>query len=218
MKLLTLLTALTTAATAAPAPFTDFFLRYLDGNAITSGQTLRTNTSNLDFLSPGATPPPHNPADHFARLSINGTSRCSPRTTLLVVPTNPHPPPVPGYYGLTDREAGIPDGDAYRLVYTYRLHEQGDDFRYTEWAPKKIPVEEREIPLVWYLLRYNGMSEDEWRWLAVKEATPAGVEKWVPYYVRRGVELEGRETVEVDLRMEATTGPVNSGAPGGVGE
>jgi hypothetical protein len=218
MKFFTLLTALATAATAAPAPATDFFLRYIGGNDITTSQRLRTNTSDLNFLSPGVTAPPHNPADHFARLSINGTTRCSPKATLLVVPTNPHPPPVPGYYGLTDREEGIPDGDAYRLVYTYRLHEQGENFKYTEWAPRKQPIAGGAIPLVRYALRYNGMGEGEWRWLAVKEATPAGVDKWVPYYVRKGVELEGRETVEVDVMLEATNGPVNSGAPGGVEE
>jgi hypothetical protein len=212
MKFLTLLAALATAATAAPSPPTDFFLRYIGGNAITTSQRLRTNTSDLNFLSPGATAPPHNPADHFARLSLNGTTRCSPRATLLVVPTNPHPPPVPGYYGLTDREDGVPDGDAFRLVYTYRLHEQGDGFRYTEWAPRKRDGGDG------YALRYNGMGEKEWRWVAVKEATPAGVDKWVPYYVRKGVELEGREAVEVDVVLEAATGPVNSGAPGGVEE
>jgi hypothetical protein len=66
----------------------------------------------------------------YLRLSTNASS-CSPAAVLTVVPTHPHPPPVPGYYGLSGKE-GVPD--ALRLVYTYRVAEDyGAAFKYTEW-------------------------------------------------------------------------------------
>ncbi|KAL2116512.1 hypothetical protein VTJ04DRAFT_8680 [Mycothermus thermophilus] len=225
MKLLALLTAVTTAL-AAPTLSTrdgdlqhDFFLRFIGAGPIASDR-LRLNTTNLDFISPGWTNPPHNPDDHFARLFPDGPATKCARTTLLVVPTHPHPPPVPGYYGLTDREGIFPAGEAYRLVYTYRLEEQGPDFKYTFWWFRK-PEKQQSDVVTRALLRYAGLPDSKWRWVAIKEVTPAGVDKWVPYLVKKTITTwpEGLEVVDgVDLEVERTTGPVNSGAPGGVEE
>ncbi|KAL1838286.1 hypothetical protein VTJ49DRAFT_2826 [Mycothermus thermophilus] len=224
MKLLTLLTAVT-GALAAPSLSTrqqeqqrDFFFRFIGAGPIASDR-LRTNTSSLDFISPGWTAPPHNDADHFARLYPDGPATKCARTTLLVVPTHPHPPPVPGYYGLTDREGIFPAGDAYRLVYTYRLEEQGPGFKYTAWWFRKTQGEGDTFTRA--LLRYAGLPEKDWKWVAVKTETPAGVEKWVPYLVKKTVTSwpAGLEVVDgVDVEVERATGPVNSGAPGGVEE
>lgn len=84
-----------------------------------------------------------------------------------MVPTKPHPPPVPGYYGLSDLE-GVPD--AYRLVYTYRLDDAGAGFKYTEWRLQRTGEAGR------VLLRYAG--KEGWTWIAVRESSqPGDVEK-----------------------------------------
>lgn len=222
MKLLTLLaTAAAAAQAAVAAPTTttskDYFFRYVGGNDVTSGQRLRTNTSaSLDFLSPGVPEPPQNPDDHFMRIHAN-TTRCSPRTVLYVVPTHPHPPPVPGYYGLTDREGSGAPTDGYRLVYTYRLEEQGPGFKYTEWALRGAKEGGGAKAL-----RYAGLSDSEWSWIAVKEETLGGADTWVPFLVKKSeanaAELAEMEFVDVDLVLTVANGPVNSNAPGGVEE
>ncbi|KAK4157662.1 hypothetical protein C8A00DRAFT_39945 [Chaetomidium leptoderma] len=218
MKFTTLLTLWATAAAQAAAQRTDYFFRFSGGNAVITGQRLRSNNS-IDFYSPGVTPPPQNPADHFMRLSVNTTtSSCSapPPSVLQVVPTNPHPPPVPGYYGLSDRE-GVPD--AYRLVYTYRLDDEGAGFQYTQWQLRKKARGGR------VLLRYaGGNKEGEWRWIAVREKVGTGsdLEKWVPWYVKEtpanAATFAAWEFDDVELELVEAKGPVNSGAPGGVEE
>ncbi|EAQ86825.1 hypothetical protein CHGG_08078 [Chaetomium globosum CBS 148.51] len=199
------------AAQAQAAQYTDYFFRYAGGNDIINGQRLRSNNS-IDFFSPGVTQPPYNPEDHFMRLTTNATS-CTPQAILTVVPTKPHPPPVPGYYGLSDLE-GI--ADAYRLVYTYRLDDAGAGFQYTEWRLQRTGEAGR------VLLRYAGKGP-EWKWIAVREASaPGGVEKWVPWYVKRSdanaATLGEWDIEEVDLELVQAKGPVNSQAPGGVEE
>ncbi|KAL2135135.1 hypothetical protein VTI74DRAFT_9728 [Chaetomium olivicolor] len=170
MKYTTLLILCVTAAQAR----TDYFFRFSGGNDVINGQRLRSNNS-IDFYSPGVTRPPYNPEDHFMRASTNATA-CSPAAVLIVIPTHPHPPPVPGHYGLSDRE-GVPD--AYRLVYTYRPDDEGRGFKYTEWQLRRTNEAGR------VLLRYAGGKEGEWRWIAVKEKSGAGeVDKWVPWYVK----------------------------------
>lgn len=128
------------------------------------------------------------------------------------MPTKPHPPPVPGYYGLSDLE-GVPD--AYRLVYTYRLDDAGAGFKYTEWHLRRTGEKDR------VLLRYAG--KEGWKWIAVRETSqPGDVEKWVPWYVKRSdanaATLAGWDIEEVDLELVEAKGPVNSQAPGGVQE
>ncbi|KAL2265290.1 hypothetical protein VTJ83DRAFT_6390 [Remersonia thermophila] len=227
MKFLAFLATLT-GALAAPAPAQshdarqtlqrDFFFRYVGAGVIPSDR-LRTNTSNLDFISPGWTLPPHSDGDHFARAYPDGPGTRCARTTLVVVPTHPHPGPVPGYYGLTDREGVFPAGEAYRLVYTYRLAEQGPGFKHTAWWYRRTQGAGDTFTRA--RLRYAGLPEASWRWVAVKTATPAGVEKWVPYLVKKTVTAwpAGLEVVDgVDLEIERATGPVNSNAPGGVQE
>lgn len=188
--------------------WTDYFFRFIGGNAITDGQRLRSNNSS-PYYSPGVTPPPQNPQDHFQRITVNTSSP----SVLNVVPTNPHPPPVPGYYGLSDLE-GV--ADAYRLVYSYRLDDEGPGFRYTEWDLHR--TQDGRI-----LLRYAGDVDSEWRWIAVKERTGTEtVDKWVPWYVKPSsaniANLTSWEYDIADLELVAATGPVNSLAPGGVQE
>ncbi|KAH6851116.1 hypothetical protein B0I37DRAFT_373244 [Chaetomium sp. MPI-CAGE-AT-0009] len=147
------------------------------------------------------------------RLSTNATA-CSPAAVLTVVPTKPHPPPVPGYYGLSDLE-GVPD--AYRLVYTYRLGDAGAGFKYTEWQLRRTGEPGR------VLLRYAGGKEGEWKWIAVREVSaPGDVVKWVPWYVKRSeanaAVLGKWEIEDADLELIEAKGPVNSEAPGGVQE
>jgi len=198
--------------TAAQALQTDYFFRYAGGNAIIDHQRLRSNNS-IDYYSPGVTRPPYNPDDHFMRLTTNATA-CSPAAVLVVVPTHPHPPPVPGYYGLSDRE-GVPD--AYRLVYTYRLDDEGPGFKYTEWALRRTAEKDT------VLLRYAGGGKEGggWRWIAVREKS-GDFEKWVPWYVKRSAanaaKLKTWDIENVDLELVQAKGGVNSGAPGGVDE
>ena len=210
---------------------TDYFFRFAGGNAITASQRLRSNLS-ATYSSPGVTPAPHNPSDHFRRIYTNSSvpssssssSSSSAEVLLYVVPTNPHPPPVPGYYGLSVLD-GIPD--AYRLVYSYRVEEEGERFLYKGWELRLASslgsglggggggsgVGSR------VLLRYAGDVNGEWRWIAVKEATFDGGEKWVPWYVKpsaRNVQAMSKwEYVVVDLELVEAGGRVNSGAPGG---
>ncbi|KAK4032575.1 hypothetical protein C8A01DRAFT_20350 [Parachaetomium inaequale] len=212
MKFTTLLTLCATAA--AQAAQTDYFFRFAGGNAIINGQRLRGNNS-ISYYSPGVTRPPYNPDDHFMRLSTNA-SACSPAAVLTVVPTHPHPPPVPGYYGLSDKE-GVPD--AYRLVYTYRVAEDyGAGFRYTEWQLRRTGEAGR------VLLRYPVAGGGEWKWIAVREMSGGAgdVEKWVPWYVKRSAanaaKLAEWDFESVDLELVQAKGGVNSQAPGGVDE
>lgn len=167
MKLTTLLSLATLSATASA----DYFFRFSGSSKYTviNNQRLRSNTS-AQYFSPGVTPPPHNPADHFNRISVAAPS--DPYTILNVVPTNPHPPPVPGYYGLSNRD-GVPD--AYRLVYTYRLEDEGPLFTYKEFLIIKTPG--RCGPNGKTVLRYRPVGGGEWRWFAVKEKTPQGIDK-----------------------------------------
>lgn len=162
---------LSLAALAATAAATDYFF-ILTGSTSHPGlnnQRLRANTSTTHF-SPGVTAPPHNPADHFNRVRV--ASPADPYTALHIVPTNPHPPPVPGYYGLSDRD-GVPD--AYRLVYTYRPEDEGAGFAYREFRLLRTPV--RCAPRDRVVLRYRPTGGGMWRWFAVRETTAAGVEK-----------------------------------------
>ncbi|KAM7198378.1 band 3 anion exchange protein [Naviculisporaceae sp. PSN 640] len=218
--------ALAPIVTASPAPIscrapapvrTDYFFRFIGGTTILNEQRLRGNIS-FDFLSPGALNPPFNPADHFSRLSTNA-SVPSNKAVLTVVPTNPHPPPVPGYYGLSGKE-GI--ADAFRLVYTYRVDDEGATFKYKEWELKKSKASPGKV-----LLRYSGDAAGEWRWIARREKVFDGglnkeFDKWVPWYVRPSAAnvkvLEAWEYKAVDLELEVAKGNVNSGAPGGVEE
>jgi hypothetical protein len=214
------LLALLTALTEAQLPRTDYFFRFLGGSPTLHNQRLRTNTSSTFISSPGAVIPPFDPGDHFRRLSSNASVPSS-NAILTVVPTHPHPPPVPGYYGLSDAE-GVKD--AYRLISTYRVGDEGPGFKYTGWELRRQKGSGK------VLLRYSGDVDGEWRWIAVREGVPVfgenGVEregeKWVPWWVRPSGEnarvLAGWEYEVVDLELEVTVGAVNSGAPGGVEE
>ncbi|KAK4210636.1 hypothetical protein QBC37DRAFT_29776 [Rhypophila decipiens] len=217
---LTFLTALlpftAAAVCAAPAPkYTDFFFRFNGGTSIINDQRLRGNNS-FEFFSPGAVNPPFNPSDHFNRASTN-SSVPSKKAILFVVPTNPHPPPVPGYYGLSDKE-GIPD--AYRLLASYRPEDEGAGYKYKEWELVKSKASGK------VLLRYSGDTANEWRWIARREKVSDGptgektMDKWVPWYVKpSGANVKVLETWDyraVELELEVTKCGVNSGAPGGV--
>ena len=165
MKLTTLLSLATLTATATAADY--FFL--FSGSAkypAINDHRLRSNTST----SPGVTPDPQNPADHFNRISV--AAPADPYTALNVVATNPHPPPVPGYYGLSDKD-GVPD--AYRLVYTYRLEDEGPGFAYKEFQLVKRAGRCKPVSKV--LLSYKPVGGGQWRWFAVKEKTPQGLDK-----------------------------------------
>ena len=202
------LTALLGAATSVSA--TDYFFRFVGGNCVTNAQRLRMNNS-IPFLSPGVTAAPHDPADHFARIYNNETL---PQTgaLLYVVPTNPHPPPVPGYYAL-DGQEGVPD--AYRLVLTYNADGAGSSFQYQDWVLRHT-ADGRT------LLRYGDDVDGEWRWIAKREVSTTGVERWIPFWVRPTAgniaNLTSWEYDVADLELEVTTAPVNSNAPGGVQE
>ncbi|KXX78187.1 Band 3 anion exchange protein [Madurella mycetomatis] len=193
------------AGAVAIAQSNDYFFRYVGGNAVTDGERLRGNIS-YPYFSPGVTPAPHNPADHFKRIYINATAP----SVLYVVATNPHPPPVPGYYGLSNSE-GI--SDAYRLVHSFGPEREGEGFRYLGWEVRRTSDGRA-------LLRYAGDEDNEWRWIAVKETTNAGVDKWVPWYVKptaaNMANLTSWDYDIVDLELVEATGPVSSNAPGGV--
>ncbi|KAK3987981.1 hypothetical protein QBC44DRAFT_111755 [Cladorrhinum sp. PSN332] len=194
------------------ASATDYFFLLTSGNEITHSQRLRLNNS-IPIISPGASAAPHNPADHFSRIYVNGSGPTSP-ATLFVVPTNPHPPPVPGYYGLSGQE-GIPD--AYRLIQSYRPQDYAPgEFRYDDWSLKAAAGGERT------LLRYGTDDLGEWRWIAVRQVSNQGVERWVPWWVRPTGANLGNLTawdyVVVELELVLAKGPVNSLAPGGVQE
>lgn len=196
------LTGLTTA--------TDYFFSFTSGNSVTNGQRLRLNNS-IPIISPGATAAPHNPSDHFSRIYVNASSAAA--TTLYVVPTNPHPPPVPGYYGLSGQE-GVPD--AYRLIQSYRPQDYAPgQFRYDQWDLKSAGGAK-------ILLRYGSDPLGEWRWIAVREVSNQGVERWVPWWVKPTStnlgNLTSWEYVIVELELVLANGPVNSLAPGGIQE
>lgn len=201
------LTVTTLACVAAATQTTDYFFRYVGGNVVVKGERLRGNVS-YPYFSPGVTPAPHNPQDHFKRIMVNASTP----SILYVVPTNPHPPPVPGYYGLSNNE-GV--NDAYRLVESYRPDDEGDGFRYLDWKTRH-GCDGRP------LLRYSGDAYKNWRWIAVKETTNVGVDKWVPWYIKPSAANQANltewEYVEVDLELVEASGPVNSNAPGGVVE
>ena len=207
MRVLPLLLTLLPFAKAAVAPAppaatrTDYFFRYVGGGALLDQQRLRGNIS-FDFFSPGAVNPPFNPADHFNRVSTNA-SVPSDEAILNVVPTHPHPPPVPGYYGLSDKE-GIKD--ALRLIATYHPDTEGAGFQYTGWE-----LRESNGPSGKVLLRYSGDADGEWRWIARREKVFDGaldkeLDKWVPWYVRPSAAnaqvLGDWEYERVDLELE----------------
>ena len=214
----TLLTATAAAVAlsfqAGLATATDYFFSLTSGNSITDGQRLRLNNS-IPIISPGATASPHNPSDHFSRIYVNESLPAA--TTLYVVPTNPHPPPVPGYYGLSGQE-GVPD--AYRLIQSYRPQDYAPgQFRYDQWDLKPSPAGTGEK----VLLRYGSDPLGEWRWIAVREvSSQGGFEKWVPWWVKPTSANVGNltswEYVVVDLELVLAKGPVNSLAPGGIQE
>ncbi|KAK4103380.1 hypothetical protein N658DRAFT_494716 [Parathielavia hyrcaniae] len=194
----------------------DYFFR-LSGSTkfpAINNQRLRNNAST----TPGVTLAPYNPDDHFSRAAVANPD--DPYTPLFVVPTNPHPPPVPGYYGLTSRDVDVPD--ALRLVYTYRPDDEaaeGRQFYYEEWKLQRAMG--RCGPNGKLMLSYRPVTGGQWRWFAVKETNMLGFEKWVPWYIKRSPSNEAimatweYDTVEIDM-VEA--GPVNSEAPGGVEE
>ncbi|KAK5659979.1 hypothetical protein OQA88_13444 [Cercophora sp. LCS_1] len=215
LAILTLLTLITAQSDSFPR--TNYFFRFIGGTTILDNQRLRGNVSVDSVVSPGAVQPPFSPADHFLRLATNAIVP-SANAILSVVPTHPHPPPVPGYYGLSDKE-GIKD--AYRLIYSYRLDDEGPGFQYKGWELRKA----KESGKV--LLRYSWDFDGEWRWTAKRERVFDGsmtkeINKRVPYYVRpsaRNVKiLELWDYRVVDLELEETKGEVNPGAPGGVKE
>ncbi|KAL2195973.1 hypothetical protein P885DRAFT_78901 [Corynascus similis CBS 632.67] len=218
MKFATVLTLFFAAAAQADK---DYFFRYKGGNDILDHQRLRSNIS-IQYASPGVTLPPYNPADHFLRLTTNATA-CSPAAVLIRVPTNPHPPPVAGYYGLSDRE-GVPD--AFRLIYSYRLDEEGPGFRYTGWKLQRPGRGDSGEPGT-LLLRYPIAAAGEkgrkkgWKWIAVKERN-GDYDKWVPWYVKpsraNAAKLASWDYENVDLELVEAKGPVDSNAPGGVRE
>lgn len=236
------------ASDAAAQRSKNYFFRYIGGNTITHAQRLRHKLSERAspeaqlFYSPGVTAPPHSDHDHFMRIYSNASVPTVQTPTLgailTVVPTKPHPPPVPGYCGLSVLD-GIPD--AYRLVYTYRIAEEGPGFMYRAWefrrssptsplpslnqtSPQPSPpngTERGEEGAI--LLRYAPDPSSEWRWLAVKEKTyDEGMDKWSPWWVKPSAAnvaiLQKWEYLAVDLELVVATGEVNSGAPGGVDE
>jgi len=183
----------------------DFFFQFIGGSQIINNQRLRANNS-IPALSLGVTEGPYNPSDHFSRLRIvNGVT-----TTLAIVPTNPHPPPIAGYYVLDGNEQV--EG-AERLAMSYRVASEGSKYRYTEWEVKE-DKEGRK------LLRYK---EDEgYRWIAKQEKGKDGVKRWVPYWVSPTARNMGSQSNweydDVDLELVEAKGSVNSSAPGGVTE
>jgi len=214
-SLLTLLGSLLLAPHLASA--TDYFFRFSGGNSIIHSQRLRGNFS-IPLVAPGVAHAPYNPQDHYNRIYVNETQSLA-KTSLYIVPTNPHPPPVPGYYALWNVD-GIPD--VYRLVQTYwpEGDSEGRTFLYKEWNVRKTGDGDGSRTL----LRYGCDLLGEWRWIAVREVNePAGGnERWVPYWVRPTAgnmeALAGWEYDVVDLELVLATGPVNSNAPGGVEE
>ncbi|KAL2160177.1 hypothetical protein VTH06DRAFT_1833 [Thermothelomyces fergusii] len=206
----------------AAAQATDYFFRYLGGNEIIDHQRLRGNNS-IQHFSPGVTLPPYNPQDHFLRIYPNTTEAptAPPALELLRVPTQPHPPPVPGYYGLSDAER-VPD--AYRLVYSYRPDDEGPGFAYRGWRLRPAPpaggdpaVLRPEYPAIDGGAAARGRRR--WRWIAVRERE-GEFDRWVPWYVRpsaanRAV-LATWDYVNVVLELVEAKGPVDSTAPGGV--
>lgn len=125
---------------------------------------------------------------------------------------------MPGYYGLSDKE-GVKD--AYRLVRSYRLDDEGPGFQYKGWELRKARSSGK------VLLRYSGDVDGEWRWIARRERVYDGnldkeIDRWVPYYVRPSagnVKIMGSwDYRAVDVELEEAKGEVNSGAPGGVKE
>ncbi|KAK4162913.1 hypothetical protein QBC43DRAFT_320712 [Cladorrhinum sp. PSN259] len=196
---------------------TDFFFRFTSGNDVTNSQRLRLNNS-IPLICPGASAAPHNPADHFSRIYVNGSvSSSAPvlsNAVLYVVPTNPHPPPVPGYYALSGQEK-VPD--AYRLVQSYRPQDYAPgEFRFDEWTLKAADGGNRT------LLRYGTDDLGEWRWIAVREVSNVGVERWVPWWIKPTAanlgNLTSWEYVVAELELVLAKGPVNSLAPGGIAE
>ncbi|KAL0469700.1 hypothetical protein QR685DRAFT_527297 [Neurospora intermedia] len=208
----TLLTALSAFAVSPALADFDGFFRFIGGNAVISGQRLRLNNS-IPWTSPGVSHAPYNPADHFSRIYINDTTP----SLLYVVPTNPHPPPVPGYYALSGTE-GVPD--AYRLVQTYRPDEEGTVNLYKNWKVKKVCNQAKNETKL--LLRYGNDLYNEWRWIAVREVGFTGAERWVPWWVKHSEANVGNLTTWdydiADLELVEAEGPVNSNAPGGVQE
>ncbi|KAK3342692.1 hypothetical protein B0H65DRAFT_226613 [Neurospora tetraspora] len=208
----TLLTALSALAVSPALADFDGFFRFIGGNSIISGERLRLNNS-IPWISPGVSHAPYNPADHYSRIYINDTTP----SLLYVVPTNPHPPPVPGYYALSGTE-GVPD--AYRLVQTYRPDEEGSVNLYKEWKVKKACDKAKNETRA--LLRYGDDLYGEWRWIAVREIGYTGAERWVPWWVKPSEANIGNLTAweydVADLELVKAEGPVNSNAPGGVEE
>jgi len=212
---------------------TDYFFRFIGGNPTIHNLRLRSNSSS----SPGVTRSPQDPKDHFKRISIYSAEP----SLLKVVPTHPHPPPVPGYYGLSSTSSIASNGDdntntnitdAFRLTWSFHPDED-PGFRYRDWNVHRSVRDPEKI-----LLRYNmdrngngkggrdGDADQEWRWIAVKEKANPDAEVvhdiWVPWYVRPGKgnmqTLSKWKYDVVDLELVSTNGAVNSGAPGGVEE
>lgn len=210
----TLLTALSAFSVDSVIADFDGFFRFIGGNAVISGERLRLNNS-IPWISPGVSHAPYNPDDHYSRINIKDTTP----NLLYVVPTNPHPPPVPGYYALSGTE-GVPD--AYRLVQTYRPDEEGSVNLYKEWKVKKACDKSGNKNETRSLLRYGNDLYGEWRWIAVREIGYTGAERWVPWWVKPSAANIGNLTAwdydVADLELVAATGGVNSNAPGGVEE
>lgn len=206
---LSIFLAILSAISAAAQDRTDYFFRFIGGNVIINNLRLRSNSSS----TLGVTRSPQNPKDHFKRISIDP----SKPSLLRVVPTHPHPPPVPGYYGLSSADNVK---DALRIVWSYHPDED-PSFKYKDWDVHRS-VRDRSRTL----LRYAWDQDQEWRWIAVKEKASPDAEIsddiWVPWYVRPSAgnmaTLNGWEYDVVDLELVKTTGAVNSGAPGGVEE
>jgi hypothetical protein len=189
------------AVLSGTAQAVDYFVQFTGGNPTIHGQRMRFNVT----MSPGVSEPPYNPDDHFSRITLNGIQ-------LVIVPTHPHPPPVPGYYALSGND-NI-DG-AYKLVQTYRPEEEGTVNLYEEWNVQQKGDGHLS-------LRYGDSCNSESHWIAVQETTGQGVRRWVPWWVKptagNMAALAEWDYEIVDVELVEARGPVNSEAPGGVEE
>jgi hypothetical protein len=160
-------------------------VNHCSDDATLDGQLCRTNGTTELGISAG----PYNPEDHFARMKPDNST--SFRHILYVVPTHPHPPPVPGYYWLSRLDDSHIDETWNPMA----------DYRYTDWTF----IELRNFPGT-ILLRYaTGPGNG---WVAVQEKSETGIVRWVPHWVDVEDAPAGSKKIDVEV-VEATPG-VNS--------
>lgn len=186
--------ALVITGLVAGTQATDYFLRFVGGNTVINGQLLRLNTSTQ--ASPGVSEPPYNPADHYSRFSDSVAGE------LRVVPTNPHPPPVPGFLALSEDESVQ---GALRLIETW--HPETEGVQVSGWRIQRPRCGGSS------LLRFGEGSQN--RWIAVQEVTTQGVTRWVPWWVTGDVQGLGDSHEVADIEVIWAKCPVNSNMPGG---